>query len=383
MVDGVRLGRVAGFPVSVNPSVLVVLWLFMWSLAAYTVPAAAPGHGRPAYWLAGAVGAVLLLGSILAHELAHAVIARRAGVEVKGVTLWLFGGVTSFGNEPDTARADFRIAAAGPATSLIIAGAFAGVAAALRTLGVTPVAVTVAWWLATVNLLLALFNLLPGAPLDGGRIVRAYLWRRHGDRVRAALGAARAGRVLAAALIALGLVEFLTGYGLGGLWLVFLGGFLFIAARGEQTQVLTRQALAGVRVAEVMSPHPHTGPGWFTVDAFVERYVLGQRYSAYPVVRFDGRVEGLITLAQLRAVQPADRGRIRVADVAIPLERVPTATPDELLTALLERLSPETGGRALVFDHAELVGIVTPTDVARTIEIKGLRPPPAGQHQRP
>lgn len=375
MADGVQLGRIAGFPVSVNWSVLVVLWLFTWSLAAYTVPAAAPGHGRLTYWLAGVVGAVLLLGSILAHELAHALIARRAGVEVKGVTLWLFGGVTRFGNEPDSARADFRIAAIGPATSLILAGVFAGVAAAFHALGVTPVAVTVAGWLSAVNLLLGLFNLLPGAPLDGGRIVRAYLWRRHGDRTRAALGATRAGRVLASVLIAFGLFEFLTGSGLGGLWLVFLGGFLFLAARGEETQVLTRQTLAGVRVAQVMSPHPHTGPGWLTVDAFVERYVLGHRYSAYPVQRFDGQIEGLITLAQLRAVPPADRARIRVADVAIPLRRVPTAAPDELLTGLLERLSSDAGGRALVFDHGELVGIITPTDIARTIEIQGLSRP--------
>lgn len=375
MADGVQLGRIAGFPVSVNWSVLVVLWLFTWSLAAYTVPAAAPGHGRLTYWLAGVVGAVLLLGSILAHELAHALIARRAGVEVKGVTLWLFGGVTRFGNEPDSARADFRIAAIGPATSLILGGVFAGVAAAFHALGVTPVAVTVAGWLSAVNLLLGLFNLLPGAPLDGGRIVRAYLWRRHGDRTRAALGATRAGRVLASVLIAFGLFEFLTGSGLGGLWLVFLGGFLFLAARGEETQVLTRQTLAGVRVAQVMSPHPHTGPGWLTVDAFVERYVLGHRYSAYPVQRFDGQIEGLITLAQLRAVPPADRARIRVADVAIPLRRVPTAAPDELLTGLLERLSSDAGGRALVFDHGELVGIITPTDIARTIEIQGLSRP--------
>lgn len=372
MGEDFRLGRIAGFPLRVNWSVLVILWLFTWSLAAFTLPAEAPGHTTATYWLAGASAAVVLLGSILAHELAHAVVARRAGVEVKSVTLWLFGGVASFGSEAKTPGADFRIAAVGPATSLVLAGVFAGIAAGLNTLGIAHIVVTVAWWLATINLLLGLFNLLPGAPLDGGRVLRAYLWHRHGDATRAALGATRAGRVLAFALIGLGLVEFLTGYGVSGLWLVFVGWFLFTAARGEETQVLTRQALSGVRVRDVMSPGPHTGPGWFTVDAFVERYVLGQRYSAYPVEGFDGHITGLITLAQLRAVPPLDRATTRVADVAIPLARVPTATPDQPLTELMEHLSPDTGGRALVFDAGKLVGIVTPTDIARMIEVKGL-----------
>ena len=183
----IPLGRVAGFPLSVHWSVLVILWLFTWSLAA-TLPDTAPGHSSSVYWLAGVTGAVVLLASLLAHELTHAIVARRAGVKVLGVKLWLFGGIARLGGEAKTPGTAFRIAASGPAMSLALAAVFAGVAAALRAVGTADVVVAVAWWLAGINLMLGLFNLLPGAPLDGGRILRAYLWRRHGDAVRAAVG---------------------------------------------------------------------------------------------------------------------------------------------------------------------------------------------------
>src|SRR5574337_1129521 len=238
-------GKVAGIQLRAHWSVLVVLWLFTWSLAS-TLPATAPGHSTLVYWLAGLGGAVALLASLVAHELMHAVSARRAGVEVSGITLWLFGGVTQLGDEAPTARAELRIAASGPAVSLGLAAVIAVLAGVLDVFGVAHVIVGVAWWLSSINLVLGLFNMLPGAPLDGGRILRAYLWQRHGDRVRAAVSAARGGRILAYALIALGLLQFLAGWLVGGVWMVFIGWFLLVAARTEESQVLTRQALTGV-----------------------------------------------------------------------------------------------------------------------------------------
>lgn len=255
-MDGVRLGGAAGFQLVVHWSVGVLLWLFTWNLAAYSLPHNAPGHAAETYWIAGLLGALVLLGSLLAHELAHAVVARRAGVEVTVLTLWLFGGVAGLAGEAKTPSEDFRIAAAGPATSFALAGVFAGSAVALDALGLAHIVVTVAWWLAVMNLVLGLFNLIPGAPLDGGRILRAYLWRRRGDRTRAAAGAARSGRFVGSALIALGLIQFLVGAVMGGLWTIFIGGFLLTAARAEKDDALSRRALVGVRVVEVMSPDP-------------------------------------------------------------------------------------------------------------------------------
>ncbi len=372
--ENIPAGRIVGFPVSINWSVIVILWLFTWSLAT-TLPGTAPGYSATLYWIAGASGALVLLASLLAHELTHAVLARRSGITVSGVTLWLLGGVTNLSGEAKTPRAEFRIAVSGPVTSLVLAAMFGGVAAGLSALGASHIVLGVAWWLSGINLLLGLFNLLPGAPLDGGRVVRAYLWHRHGDKVRASLGAARAGRIVAFVLIALGLLEFLAGGVVGGVWLAFIGWFLFVAAREEETHVLTRQSLAGVRVADVMTAQPHTAPGWITVEDFIQSYLLGDRHSAYPVEDRDRSIVGLITLAQLRGVAPHERATTRVQDVALPLEQVTTATPHEPLVALLERLSPHAGHRALVMDAGRVVGIVTASDITRLIDVRRLALP--------
>lgn len=381
MRDAIPLGRIAGFPVKVHWSVLVILWLFTWSLAS-SLPSVVKGYSHGAYWLAGACGAAVLLVSLLAHELAHAVVARRSGVAVGDVTLWLFGGVTTLGGEAKTPTAAFRIAIAGPAASLVLAAAFGGLVVGLQTVRASPIVVGVASWLAVINLLLGLFNLLPGAPLDGGRVLRAVLWRRHGDSVRAGIGAAHAGRVLAFILIALGLAEFVAGGLVGGVWLAFIGWFIFAASRDEEHRITTQQVFAGVRVAEAMTPRPHTAPAWLTVDDFIQRYVLGDRHSAYPVVDPAGSVVGLITLTQLRDVGPARRTATRVGDIALPLGVVPTAAPQEPLTALLERMSAAgPRSRALVFDGGRVVGIVTPTDLARLIDVYRLAHP--GPDYRP
>jgi Zn-dependent protease/CBS domain-containing protein len=380
-MGGIPIGRIAGFPVSVNWSVLVLLWLFTWSLAA-TLPTTVPGYPKGAYWLAGVCGALILLGSLLAHELTHAILARRAGVTVFDVTLWLFGGVTRLGGEAKTPKEAFRIAVSGPLMSLALAGLFAAAAYGLGAFGVAHIVVGVAWWLAAINLLLGLFNLLPGAPLDGGRVLTAYLWGRYGDPVRAAVGAARAGRILAFILIGLGLVQFLAGALVGGVWLAFIGWFIFAASREEEAQVMTRQAIAGVRVVDVMTADPHTAPADITVEDFIQRYLLGDRHSTYPVADSDGSIIGLITLSQLRSVAPSQRAETLVREAAIPMPRVPTAAPHEPLTALLQRLGPHPGNRALVVDAGRLAGIITASDLSRLIDVYRLASPPPGADHR-
>ncbi|BBZ12750.1 site-2 protease family protein [Mycobacterium branderi] len=375
-MGGIPLGRIAGFPVTANWSVLVILWLFTWSLAS-TLPSAVSGYSAATYWFAGACGAVVLLASLLAHELAHAIVARRAGVKVIDVTLWLFGGITRLGGQAKTPQTAFRIAVSGPVTSLALAAGFAAAAAGLATIGGPDIATSVFWWLAGINLLLGLFNLLPGSPLDGGQVLRAWLWRRYGDPVRAAVGAARAGRALALVLIGLGFVEFLAGAFVAGIWLAFIGWFIFTAAHTDETQILARNALTGVRVADTMTAHPHTAPAGITVADFIERYLLGDRHSAYPVQDRDGSISGLVTLTQLRQVPPGRRGETLVGEIAVPLDRVPTAAPNEPVTALLERLSATQQSRALVVDEGRVVGIVTASDLTRLVDVYRLARPRA------
>lgn len=368
-MDAIPLGRIAGFPVRANWSVLILLWLFAWSLAS-TLPSVAPGYTTTTYWWVGMSGALVLLGSLLAHEITHAAFARRAGVKVVDVTLWLFGGVTRLGGEANTPTAAFAIAASGPLTSLAIATTAGVVGYCLGAVGVPTIVVGATWWLAAINLALGVFNLLPGAPLDGGRVLQAYLWHRTGDPVRASVRAARAGRVLALILIALGLADLAVGETVGGMWLAFLGWVVFDASRDEEVQVKMQHAMAGVRVGDVMTVDPHTVRADVTVEDFIQKYVLGDRHSAYPVTDGNGSLVGLIGLAQLRRIPADRRASTSVRSAATPLSEVPTATPSEPLTALLQRLgSASSGNRVLVLDDGRLVGIVTSSDLTRLVEV--------------
>lgn len=372
MEESFRLGRVAGIPVGINWSVLLIAWLLSWSLASHRFPTSYPGYGTGAYWAAGVIAAVVFLASLLAHELGHAFVARRHGVRVEGITLWLFGNVARLGGEAATPGAELRIAAVGPGVSVGLAGLFGATALALDAFGASALVVGSAVWLATINGILAVFNMVPAAPLDGGRVLRAYLWRRSGNRLQATVAAANAGRFFGFVLIGLGVVEFAAGAGLGGLWFVFLGWFLLNAAKAEQAQALMRDALAGVRVRDVMTPDPTIAADHFSVGEFLEAYVMRYRWSAFPLSGPDGSITGLVTLTHLKAVPAEQRDVTQVRDIACPIAEVTVADPDEAITDVLERLSTCKERRVLVFSADHLVGIVSPTDVMRMIEVATL-----------
>lgn len=374
MRDSLRIGRIAGFPVAVHWSVLVVVLLLAGGLADGVLPETAPGHSTATYWLVGVAGALLLLCSLLAHEVSHAIVARRSGVEVDGLTLWMFGGIANLRGEAPTARDDLRIAAVGPATSLVLGAVFGVVWWALDTLGQSPLVVSVAGWLSTINVVLAVFNLVPGAPLDGGRVLRALLWSRWGDRDRAAAAATTAGQSVGYLLVVLGLLSFLAGDYVGGLWLMLIGWFLHGAARAEQAGYLAEHVLRGVAVGDVMSSEVRTVGSELTVEELVESLVLGGRHSAYPVVAPDGSVRGLVTLGQLREVPASARATTLVGDVTVPLAQVATCAPETPVADLVPRLAADAGRRALVFEQGRLVGILTPTDITRVLETRQLLP---------
>ena len=364
-MDGsVRVGTVAGIPVVANWSLLVVFWLIAWGLATGGFPSAHPGYMDSAYWAAGIATALFFYLALLAHEVSHALSARRLGIAVDGITLWLFGGVTRMSGEARTPGDGFRVAVVGPAVSLTAGGLFAGLAFLLDKAGAPGLLYGTAAWLARMNLILAAFNLLPAAPLDGGRVLQSYLWWRRGDRLSAAVSAARAGRGMGYALIALGLLQFSTNTGLGGVWLLFLGWFLLVAARSEQLAAAARLHLEGVRVADVMTGDVVVAPGWVTVEAFLEDYGFRHPFSSFPVTRFDGSVGGLVTLNRLKELPPDQRRAVRVLDVATGIQEVPTTRTDASLVDIVGEMSRSADGRALVFDHGRLVGIISPRDVA-------------------
>jgi Zn-dependent protease/CBS domain-containing protein len=376
--DGISLGRIAGIRVAASWTLLIVVALLVLGLAGGVFPREYPGLAAGWYLVAALVGAALFLVSLLAHELAHALVARRAGVTVESITFWLFGGVARLGGDAASAAAALRIAIVGPLTSLALAGVFAAVAAALRGAGAPSAVAGVPGWLAWTNLGLALFNLLPGAPLDGGRVLRALLWLRHGDRDRAARTAARAGRVLGVVLVGVGLFEILSGLGANGLWLAFIGWFLGGAARAEEQLATARGALAGVRVRDAMTPSPVVAPASATVADVLAEITSRLRFTSLPVVDDRGALAGLVTLRRLREVPPERRATTRLADVACPRRDLVTVAPDEPLAELLGRVSAGEDGRALVLDGERLVGIVSPTDVMRALAAADLRGHRAG-----
>src|SRR5215207_2685329 len=333
MTASLRFGRIAGIPVGASWSALLIAGLIAWSLAGRLLPAQVPGLAPAAYWLAGAAGAGLFLGSLLAHELGHALVAQRAGLKVRGITLWLLGGVAQLEDEPVSPRDELRVAIVGPAVSLALAVGFGLAAAALLVAGGPAVAVAVAAWLAVGNLALALFNLLPAAPLDGGRVLRGLLWRRSGNRARASVVAATAGQ--------------------------WVG-----AARQERDHAALRSGLGGLRADQVMTPAPAAAPAWFTVDAVLRNYVEPWQAAVLPVRAFDGSPAGVVTEAALVAVPRERRHLVRAGDVAIPPSALVLVALDQPVAGLSGRL---VGGRtvAAVVAGGQLLGLITMDDLAR------------------
>ena len=364
MTASLRFGRIAGIPVGASWSALLIAGLIAWSLAGSLLPAQAPGLTTAAYWLAGLAGAGLFLGSLLAHEVGHALVARRAGLRVRGITLWLLGGVALLEDEPATPRDELRVALVGPAVSLALAAVFGLAAAAASVVGLPAAIVAVAAWLAVVNAILAVFNLIPAAPLDGGRVLRGLLWRRHGSRVRAAVTATQAGVWVGAGLVAYGLLGAFTGWGIGTLWTALVGWFLMSAARQERDWAVTRSGLEGLRADQVMTPAPAAAPAWFTVDAFLRNYVEPWQAAVLPLRSFDGHPAGVVTAAALAAVPPDRRHIVRAGDVAIGVADLVLLHPGQPVTDLPARLA---AGRtvAAVVAGGQLLGLITQADLAR------------------
>lgn len=365
----IPLGRFTGIPVGAHWSVMIVLALIADLLATSVLPTATRGHPGAWYWVTGVVTAVAFLASLLAHELAHAVFARRYGVRVKRITLWMLGGAAELEGEPPSPKADLVIAVVGPLTSLVLGGVFWG-AAVLTGRWLPVLAALGLAWIGITNVLLAVFNLLPGAPLDGGRVLRAAVWKRTGNRARANAVAARTGQVLGFALALAGLGEMLFSGSFNGLWLALIGWFLVFAAQAELASGTARERLGGVRVADVMDPRPVVAPGWWTVEAFLAEVAVSTRHRAFPVVSFDGQAIGVTSLGELARLPEQARFTSRVADVARKPPAVPTASLDDKLVDVLSRVVLRPGrDLLLVLDHGRLAGVIGPDDLSRTLEL--------------
>jgi Zn-dependent protease len=372
MKQSLRLGRIAGIPVGVNWSVLVILVLIADIVARTVLPQADAGRSSGVYWAIAVPTAVLFLASLLAHEGAHAAIARRRGVGVRSITLWMLGGVAQLDGEPRNARADFAIAAAGPLTSLAIGVVLIAAAEAAAAFGSPAAIVTALAWTGAANAFLAVFNLLPGAPLDGGRVLRALVWMRSGDRARGDRIATGAGQVVGAMLVGAGLAQLIFLGQTGGLWLMLIGWFLVWSAGGEARSRVVQEAAAGVPIRDLMVPEPECAAAWRPVGEFITAVATRSRQSVFPVTGFDGRPSGAVTLDRLSRV-PAGHAGDRVESVAVALPPDYVVSPDDPVTSLLGRRPVAGALLAVVVSGYRVVGMVTTDDLGRLVQQSVLR----------
>jgi Zn-dependent protease len=334
------LGRIGGVQVGAHWTVGVIVALATWALAAVVLPAQAPGQATPAYVAAGIVGAVGLMASILAHEASHVLVARRQGVPVRSITLWMLGGIAELGGHARSPRSELRIAVAGPLTSLAIAVGSYALAVTASVLAAPELIVTTLAWLAVVNFVVASFNLLPGAPLDGGRVLCAVLFAASGSG--------------------------------DGLWLALLGWFVLSSAKAEQTAAEMTTAFGDLRVGDVMTVDVEVADGSVTVADFVQRSLGRTLVSTFPLVDPHGRPVGVVTLGQLRRVPREAWCTTMLQEVATPAAHMTVAHPADRLVDVLAGATSRDGRIVVVDDAGCLVGLVTPRDVTTAFERRSL-----------
>jgi len=366
MTSSVRLGRIAGIELGVNWSWLIAAVLFTWVLADGVFPQTNPGLGDGVYLAMALVAVVVFFASLVAHEFGHALQARREGVAIDGITLWVFGGVAKLAGPFPTPEAELRIALAGPAVSLVLGLVFLAVAALLP---LPAAADGVVHWLGNTNLVLLAFNMLPALPLDGGRVLRALLWRSRRDFRAATRTAAALGRGFGQGLIVLGVLAVVAGGGASGVWLAFIGWFLLGAADAEARAAELGGLVSGLRVADAMVRNPVVVAPDLSLEDFLERVFFAHRHTAYPVVDDAGRAQGIVSFRDALRL-PRDRWQeLRVADVMVPIERSDIFAPDLALEEAMRRLAGSQLRRALVVRGPEPIGLLSVTDVVRLLEL--------------
>ena len=367
MPGSLRIGKIAGIEIDINVSWIVIVVLLTVSLATGWFPQLYPGWSTATYWIIAFLSSLLLFVSVLLHELAHSLVARRRGLPVKSITLFIFGGVSNIEREPQTPGIEFQMAFVGPLTSLAI-----GVVCYLLQLplrGSNSPLEGILFYLAVTNVLLGLFNLIPGLPLDGGRVLHSIVWKLTGNLRQATRVASLAGQLIAYLFILLGIWIFFAGDILDGIWFGFIGWFLLSAAQSANTQGMLTSVLRGVTVREVMNPKPTTVPADISLQQLVDAYFLpgGLRYA---LVMQGDKLVGLITLSDIRHIPRDQWGQVPVSNAMIPLSRLHVATPQQSLSDVLPLMAGRDVNQLPVVDNGALVGVLSRDAIVHYLEVR-------------
>lgn len=365
-MNAIKLGRIWGIPIGLHFSWFLIFGLVTWSLALGYFPEEYPTLTTPAYWILGAITSILFFGSVLVHELAHALIALRNKVPVRAINLFIFGGVAELTQEPRSAGAEFRIAVAGPVASLGLAALFGGLYLLDQQI---PLLAAPSLWLARINLLLALFNMIPGFPLDGGRILRAAIWWKTDNLHKATQAASISGQVVAFGFIAVGIFIAFNGTFFNGLWLILIGWFLQNAAASSLAQSQIEQRLRGVTVAQAMHRELPRVPGLTPISQLVEEDIIkgGQRSF---LVEEDGQVQGMLTLSDIRAI-PERKWRFITARQAMqPFDRLAKVEPTTELLAALQMMDEANVSQLPVVDDNRILGLLSRDGIFNYLQLR-------------
>ena len=368
MMTGIRIARVLGFDLRLDLSWFVVFLLVLWTFAQYVFPGRVVGYGPVVYGAMAFAGAVLFFVSVLLHELAHSVVARARGIPVEGITLFIFGGMARVRADVENPKDEFLITVVGPLSSAFIGLILLGFARVGAAWGITEPVTGVASYLALLNLILAGFNLIPGFPLDGGRMFRSLVWYVSKDPRKATRWASYTGRAFGLLLIGYGILTLWEGGLVWGMWLIFIGWFLAQAAEASYRQLILRRILEGVTALEAMTRAPETLRPEVTLRDVVDQYFLRRRYNSFPVEDDQGNLLGLITLSQVKKVERDRWPTVRVGEVMMPLSETVTVRPHDTLADVLSKLEQAGAGRALVVDNDRLEGVISNADVAQWLE---------------
>jgi len=368
MTGGIRICRFFGFEVRLDFSWFVVFLLVLWTFTESVFPARTPGLSASTYFIMALIGASLFFASVLLHELAHSAMARARGIEVEGITLFIFGGMARIRSEATNPKDEFLITIVGPLSSALIGALLLVFALVGNSLGLHRAFIDVAAYLAILNFILAVFNLIPGFPLDGGRLLRSLVWHVTKDVRKATRIAALTGQGFGYVMIGFGILSMFRGFLVSGIWLIFIGWFLSQAAEASYRQLIMRRILQGVQVKEAMTRNPETVSADVTLRDLVDNYFLVRRYSAFPVVDSTGQPLGLITLRQVKEIERDRWPTTQVSSVMTRICEAVTVRPQDSLAQVLGKLEKAGVGRALVVADGRLEGLISNADVAAWLD---------------
>lgn len=363
-MQGFRLGSILGFEIRIDFSWFIIFLLVLWSLSSSLFPTQFPELSPVTHLLMGIVGTLLFFASLLIHEISHSLVAKTKGIPIEGITLFIFGGMARTRMEAKTPGDEFQIAGVGPLVSILLSGLFSLFGYVSHQMGWGTAITGVAAYLAMINLLLAIFNLLPGFPLDGGRLFRATVWKITGNLTLATQMASIGGRFFGAFIVALGFLQLLRGFLVGGIWFILIGWFLMTAAVASYQEQLLRISLEGVRAQHMMTRHPETVASDLDLWELVDKFFLLRRYQAFPVMENDHPV-GIVTLNQIKEIPRDQWIRYTVRDIMTPIEKGVVVRSQAKMPDVLNKMEESDTRRVLVVEDGQLEGIITASDLMR------------------